>query len=164
MAEIAENSPSKTPLTILGENNATEVFDLDQGTNGTFTLFLEGGGDIFEVTPTSGVNEASFVLRVRKPSLLDYETQTMFNLTLVAEEIAATRRRSRIPVTVHVRDQNDHFPKFSSDHIEIYITESLTPGEVLTSVSATDADSGVFGSDGIRYTEISGPIRKQLHL
>lgn len=92
--------------------------------------------------------------------MLDYETQKIFNLSLVAEEVASTRRRSRIPVTVLVRDQNDHFPKFSSDNIEIYIPESLTPGEVLTTVTATDADSGVFGSDGIRYTEISGPIRK----
>ena len=136
------------------------MFDLDQGTNGTFILYLEDGEDVFEVTPTSGLNEASFILRVRNPSLLDYETQKIFNLSLVAEEVASTRRRSRIPVTVLIRDQNDHFPKFSSDNIEIYIPESLTPGEVLTTVTATDADSGVFGSDGIRYTEISGPIRK----
>jgi hypothetical protein len=50
VAEIAENSPPKTPLTLIGRNNLTEVFDPDLGTNGTFRLFLENAEDIFEVT------------------------------------------------------------------------------------------------------------------
>ena len=49
LAEVTENSPAKTPLTILGVNNLTEVFDPDQGTNGTFRIYIEDSHDIFEV-------------------------------------------------------------------------------------------------------------------
>lgn len=44
-----------------------------QGNNGTFRMFLEGDGGMFDVTPPEGVNFASFLLRVRNPALLDYE-------------------------------------------------------------------------------------------
>ena len=50
VAEIAENAPAKTPLTLIGRDNLTEVYDPDQGTNGTFRLFLENASDMFEVT------------------------------------------------------------------------------------------------------------------
>ncbi|MPC74647.1 hypothetical protein E2C01_069016 [Portunus trituberculatus] len=43
------------------------------GNNGTFQMYLEGDGGMFGVTPPEGVNFASFLIRVRNPSLLDYE-------------------------------------------------------------------------------------------
>lgn len=46
---------------------------LPQGNNGTFRMFLEGDGGMFEVTPPEGVNFASFLIRVRNPTLLDFE-------------------------------------------------------------------------------------------
>lgn len=48
-------------------------FRLPQGNNGTFRMFLEGDGGMFEVTPPEGVNFASFLIRVRNPTLLDFE-------------------------------------------------------------------------------------------
>lgn len=36
-------------------------------------MFLEGDGGMFEVTPPEGVNFASFLIRVRNPTLLDFE-------------------------------------------------------------------------------------------
>jgi hypothetical protein len=49
VAEIAENSAAKTPITIIGRHNLTEVYDPDLGTNGTFRLLLENAEDMFEV-------------------------------------------------------------------------------------------------------------------
>ena len=43
-----ENSQRNTPVTMLNDAVA-EVFDFDQGTNGTFKLYLEDPTDIFEV-------------------------------------------------------------------------------------------------------------------
>ena len=37
-------------------------------------MYLEGDGGTFEVTPPEGVNEATFMIRVRDPAGLDYET------------------------------------------------------------------------------------------
>ena len=77
------------------------MYDQDQGRNGTFTLYLEGDQGIFEVTPSSGINEATFILRV--VGSVDYELDRVYNLTLVAEETVHTHRQSRIPVTVFIR-------------------------------------------------------------
>ena len=43
-----ENSQRKTPVTFVGDAIA-EVFDHDQGTNGTFNLILEDDTGLFEV-------------------------------------------------------------------------------------------------------------------
>ena len=48
MGEIVENSQRKTPVTFVGDAIA-EVFDHDQGTNGTFNLILEDDTGLFEV-------------------------------------------------------------------------------------------------------------------
>ncbi len=60
------------------------------------------------------INEASFVVRVSSGggsgggsggsgSALDYERLRTVNLTLVAEEVAEDRRRTSIPLTIHIR-------------------------------------------------------------
>jgi hypothetical protein len=67
------------------------------------------------VTPNLVINEASFVVRVSSGggggsgsggsggSALDYERLRTVNLTLVAEEVAEDRRRTSIPLTIHIR-------------------------------------------------------------
>jgi cadherin 23 len=61
------------------------------------------------VTPEKGINEASFIIRVKDPSLLDFETLKVVNFELVAREMTETDpKESRVPVTVHVRDRNDN--------------------------------------------------------
>ena len=39
VGEISENAQKNTPVTLLGPNMIPEVYDHDQGTNGTFKLF-----------------------------------------------------------------------------------------------------------------------------
>lgn len=46
--EIRENAQKGTPITFLGVDVATEVFDYDRGSNGTFNLHVEGDQGIFE--------------------------------------------------------------------------------------------------------------------
>ena len=48
------------------------------------------------------------------------------------------------------RDQNDNFPTFQDENIQIFIAENASPSDVLTVLEASDLDSGVFGSAGIR--------------
>ena len=85
------------------------------------------------MTPSLSINEASFTIRVRDQSRLDYEalkevffitmmlmiiimmlTMTLMqvNFTVVAREVAAGGRESRASVVVHVRDLNDNPPIF----------------------------------------------------
>lgn len=49
------------------------VVFVSQGSNGTFQLYLEEDNGVFEVTPSIGVNEVSFMIRVKNADYLDYE-------------------------------------------------------------------------------------------
>lgn len=44
-----------------------------QGNNGTFDMFIEDDDGVFEVTPRQGINEASFLIRVKDSSRIDFE-------------------------------------------------------------------------------------------
>ena len=46
-------------------------------------MFIEGDRGIFEVTPPKGINEASFLIRVKDPSRLDFEKVTSEYLNAV---------------------------------------------------------------------------------
>ncbi len=71
---------------------------------------------ILQVTPTRGIGDTSFSLRVRNSSLLDFERLREANFTLVArEEVTEAPKESSVRVTVRVTDQNDNSPEFSKD-------------------------------------------------
>jgi len=96
------------------------------------------------VTPDKGINEASFIIRVRDPTLLDFETLKSVNFSLVARELTEFEpKESRVPVTVIIRDPL---------------------GGNVTQIRATDKDSGQYGTAGIRYTSLGGPLAGFLNL
>jgi cadherin 23 len=102
-------------------------------------LYLNGDKGVFEVTPREGINEASFLIRVKNPAMLDYEqvksitpckyclkrteTNVIFsamNFTLVAKETVPNNAKySSVPVTVYIRDMNDNFPEFTEPLYEV---------------------------------------------
>eukprot|EP00095_Tigriopus_kingsejongensis_P008988 snap_masked-scaffold783_size97670-processed-gene-0.6 protein:Tk08988 transcript:snap_masked-scaffold783_size97670-processed-gene-0.6-mRNA-1 annotation:"PREDICTED: uncharacterized protein LOC100879829" len=165
LAEIGENAPKGSMASFLDSNAIPEVFDHDQGTNGTFELSIEGDGGIFEVTPKQGINEASFMIRVKDPTQLDFERVKVINFSLVATEMVAENpHQSRASVTIHIRDVNDNPPVFNEESYRVEIPENIEPGATIAWIRATDLDSGVFGTSGIRYTRLSGPLAQYLNL
>ena len=104
---------------------------------------------MLQVTPNIGINEASFMIRVKDAAKLDYEKVRLFNLSLVAREVVENGRESRVAVTIHVRDQNDNRPMFSLSKYEVWIKEDLSRGHGIINIAAKDLDSGVYGTPGI---------------
>ena len=164
IGEIFENAQKNTPVTFLGQDMIPEVYDHDQGSNGTFKLFLEGDSQIFEVTPSTGINDANFMIRVKDSNRLDFEQTKVLNFTLVAKETIENGKESRVNVTIHIRDQNDNPPEFLKDRYEVYIPENLVAGDIVARIEADDKDSGVFGVAGLRYTSLRGPASDALVL
>uniref|UniRef100_A0A182T3Z4 Cadherin domain-containing protein n=1 Tax=Anopheles maculatus TaxID=74869 RepID=A0A182T3Z4_9DIPT len=161
--EIGENAQENTLARFI-DGSINEVYDYDQGKNGTFRLTLDPPNDIFEVIPKRAINEATFGLRVKDPTMLDYERVRELTLTVVASEIETAGRSSTAQVRVVVLDQNDNFPEFVQPVYETDVPENVTAGTVLVQIHATDGDSGVFGTAGIRYTNLTGSISSFLHL
>ncbi|KAJ1522204.1 hypothetical protein ONE63_002512 [Megalurothrips usitatus] len=163
-AEVNENAPVNTPVTFL-RNAVPEVFDHDQGNNGTFIMFIEGDRGIFDVTPPKGINEATFLVRVKESTKLDYEKTKVMNFTLVAKETVPNNAKySAVPLTVHIRDVNDNVPEFDKNVYEVSVPENSMKGTTVAKIVAKDADSGEFGTAGIRYTELRGSVADILHL
>ncbi|KAF2345852.1 Cadherin-like, partial [Trinorchestia longiramus] len=127
------------------------------GINGTFRLSVEGARGAFDVTPAEGINLASFLVRVRDPALVDYEKVQVMNVTLVAREVVPHNpKSSSCLVSVYIRDTNDNIPVFDRDVYEARVPEDAPAGTVIAEVVATDADSGDFGTSGLRYTDLRG--------
>lgn len=124
-----------------------------QGQNALFTLRLEDVTGVFEVEPTEVSGSSSVSIRLARGSL-DYENpnQRKSIVLVIAEEIGGTvKHSSTATLTVTMTDTNDNQPKFEKDDYSASISEDLLPGSYVTSVTAMDYDSGVFGKQGIVY-------------
>ncbi|CAG4973752.1 unnamed protein product [Parnassius apollo] len=164
VGEVLENAQQNTPIAFL-QDAIPEVFDYDQGKNGTFELFLVGDNDVFDVTPFKGINEASFLIRVNDPTMLDYEKLTVMNFSLVAKEIVTKDpKMSVVPITVHIKDENDNFPEFTESLYTVSIPENCGIGTTVAWVQALDIDSDNYGTKGIRYTNLRGSVAHLLNL
>lgn len=156
-AEIIENAQINAPITFLG-NATPEVFDQDQGTNGTFRLILDDPEGTFEVSPAEVINEASFVIRVRRPQLIDFEQKKVVRFNLIAKEVNERPKSSTAEVIVYIRDANDNFPLFLEESYNARVREDAQVGTIIARVQAEDSDSELFGTVGVRYTSIRGPM------
>lgn len=106
------------------------------------------------------INEATFTVRVKNASNLDYEKIKMINFTLVAKEIVKHNPKfSEVPVVVHVLDRNDNYPEFTKSVYEVFVPENCDVGTTVAWVQALDDDSGRYGTMGIRYTNLAGSIQ-----
>lgn len=160
--EIAENAQQNTAVNFLQIDPKNEVFDYDLGNNGTFELYLDPPNDIFEISPRRSLNEATFIVRVRNPKILDYEKIKVLNFTIVAKEITADAKFSRVPLIVYVKDRNDNVPQFSKQSYLVNVPENIGVGVSIARVEAVDLDSGNYGTQGIRYTALTGSIAQLL--
>ncbi|XP_059775641.1 cadherin-related family member 2 isoform X3 [Balaenoptera ricei] len=131
------------------------VYDPDKGSNGTFLLSL-GGPDVeaFSVSPERAVGSVDVQVLVRAPSLVDYETQTVMLVQVVATD-SVSRSSSVALVTIHLRDINDHRPTFPHNLYNLSVFEHSAVGYVVTNgIRASDPDTGEGGR--ITYSLLPG--------
>ncbi|CAN8020365.1 unnamed protein product [Ixodes persulcatus] len=81
---------------------------------------------------------------------------------VAAETEAVEPLTSTVTVRVNIVDTNNHPPMFTRDTYEAVVAEDAKKGTLVTTVTATDPDSGSFGR--VRYTSLNGPIARNLKL
>lgn len=83
---------------------------------------------------------------------------------MIAQEVAPGKQPmfSSANVTVYVIDVNDNPPVFSELQYIVSMAENVTTGHQVTTVTATDQDTGLGGK--IRYTNILGYLNTSLNL
>lgn len=166
-ATVLENTQIGMPVTFTAEF-LPKVSDIDEGENARYELYLENHEEIFLITPTKGINEVTFAIRVNNSKELDYEREDLepkqFNFTIIARETTKENpTESTANITVFLEDVNDNFPQF--DHIlQANIYENASIGDFVAHIKATDIDSGYYGTKGIRYKLMPSHISSSLDI
>ncbi|XP_074815030.1 cadherin-23 isoform X2 [Natator depressus] len=135
-AEVMENSPAGTPITVL--NGPVLALDNDQGINALVRYQLLGMPmDLFIVNNRTGV------ILVKPGRVIDREAflNPHLELTLVAEDVGKLNSTARLTVTI--LDDNDNRPSFNPAVVTVQLQENSPPGFSVLQVMATDADSGL---------------------
>lgn len=147
---IPENTAVGTPLPL-----NIFVEDPDVGQNSVFSLRLDDSivSEVFDIEPKLVTGTSQVSIRVANGSL-DYENvnQRKFIVLIYAEEtLTNPKLSSTATLTVSITDVNDNFPQFDQESYTATVSETASPGQFITTITATDMDSGVFGDQGIRY-------------
>ncbi|KAM9833786.1 protocadherin-7b isoform 2-T2 [Syngnathus typhle] len=137
VANVAEDVVVDTPIALV------QVSDRDQGENGIVTCTVVG--DVpFQLKPASEMegeqNKKKYFLHTS--ALLDYEAVQEYNVVIVAVDSGSPSLASNNSLVVKVADTNDNSPVFGLNVVEVSFSENNAPGERVTTVSASDADSG----------------------
>lgn len=115
--------------------------DPDTDRNGIVTYILESlpddtTMDINEVFTIDG--ETGWITTVHET---DCEYVRLYKFNVVATDHGGDiKLSSSVMVEVTVTDENDNPPKFSDDVYRGSVVESSSPGEVIVSMTTTDAD------------------------
>ncbi|KAM6224215.1 cadherin-related family member 2 [Rhynchocyon petersi] len=138
---VYEHASARIPIDSL----TLVAYDPDKGSNGTFSLSLEGSDSAaFSVSPERVAGLAEVQVLVRRSDLVDYETQTVMSVQVVATD--SLNLKSTAFVAIHVRDINDHAPTFPQNHYVIEVPEHSDNGYVIADdIHATDPDTGEGG-------------------
>ncbi|XP_028397978.1 cadherin EGF LAG seven-pass G-type receptor 2-like [Dendronephthya gigantea] len=127
---VKENSARGT---FVGTTNAT---DCDIGLNKKIKYSITSGNEdqAFQIVMSSGV--------IRVHGSLDYETNSLYMLQVMAEDSGDSPEYSEVWVNIDVTDVNDCPPEFTKSNYHFSVSESVGLNHLVETVHATDCDSG----------------------
>ena len=133
---ISENAPLGTPILRMRAN------DSDSGRNGHIFYSMTGANSVENVFTVDG--KSGIIYNLVK---VDFETlrEVSFNVTIIATDDGVPQKWTSTVVQITVTDKNDNCPDFvksTPENLKID-PSSLSPGDVLTKISAIDQDSGM---------------------
>ncbi|KAM4621323.1 protocadherin gamma-A11-like [Polymixia lowei] len=127
-SEVSEDSPPGTTIGIIN------VKDLDSGDNGQVICTIDQNVP-FKIKS----NLRNYYILITD-SVLDRETVSEFNITVVATDAGSPPLSSKRSFNLKVSDVNDNAPVFPQGVYNAYITENNSPGVSILTVRARDPD------------------------
>lgn len=109
------------------------AMDLDFERNGQVTYSLQGTS-VFRVDSSSG--------EISLASSLDRENQSIYSFNVISSDGGSPSLSSTAQITIDISDENDNPPVFQQSSYSTQVSENLTPGQLVLSVVAIDADIG----------------------
>uniref|UniRef100_A0A2K5XDI8 Protocadherin Fat 4 n=1 Tax=Mandrillus leucophaeus TaxID=9568 RepID=A0A2K5XDI8_MANLE len=121
--------------------NLTQVLrvsasDVDEGNNGLIHYSIIKGNEErqFAIDITSG--------QVALIGKLDYEATPAYSLVIQAVDSGTIPLNSTCTLNIDILDENDNTPSFPKSTLFVDVLENMRIGELVSSVTATDSDSG----------------------
>ncbi|XP_035979459.2 protocadherin beta-3 [Halichoerus grypus] len=154
--KLLENTP---PGTIIPLENAE---DLDVGRNSlqNYTIAPNAHFHVLTRSRRDGRKYPQLVL----DKALDREEQPELILTLTALDGGSPPRSGIAQIHILVLDINDNAPEFTQSLYEVQILENSPINSVIVTVSASDLDTGHFGTVSYAFFHASEEIRKTFQL
>ncbi|XP_058268038.1 protocadherin gamma-A3-like isoform X29 [Hemibagrus wyckioides] len=130
--------------------------DPDVGVNTLQNYFLSPNDHFIlkQLSRPDGVKYAEMVLQ--KP--LDREQNPRLSFTLTAVDGGNPQRSGNVKINVIVLDANDNAPVFNQTLYSVTIAENSPKGKYITTVNASDADSGANGLVAYSFANLKGNI------
>lgn len=150
--KFSENSYSVSlyESTVIGATvqvlSATDDDINENGQNGfSYSIMSGNTGNTFNIT------ENKIILAIN----IDRETASFYKLQLQVQDNGTTPLADNAYLHVEVLAVNEHTPKYTNDSNNITVSETVAIGTILYTFSATDGDTGDYGT--LRYY-ISGNV------
>lgn len=157
--EVAENSP---PGTSVMEMTATDLDDAAVGQNAVLAYRILGnsaliggnnGADMFTINPATGTVSVAM-------AGLDREQTESYILVVEARDGGGMTGTAT--ATIHVKDVNDHAPRFLDRSCSARIPESSEQNAAVLELAAEDADAGENGQ--LTFNVVAGDPEQKFYM
>uniref|UniRef100_A0A8D0CWR8 FAT atypical cadherin 4 n=1 Tax=Sander lucioperca TaxID=283035 RepID=A0A8D0CWR8_SANLU len=129
-ASISESAQNMTQLLRVSAS------DVDENKNGLVHYHISEGNEEGQFTIDSSSGQVTLVGK------LDYESTSSYSLKIIAVDAGTVPLSSSCMLSISILDENDNSPSFPKSSLSVDVLENMRVGELVASVTATDADSG----------------------
>uniref|UniRef100_A0A670YTW0 FAT atypical cadherin 4 n=1 Tax=Pseudonaja textilis TaxID=8673 RepID=A0A670YTW0_PSETE len=129
-ATISELAPNLTQVLRVSAS------DVDEGNNGLIHYSIIEGNEENQFAIDTGTGQVTLIGK------LDHEATAFYSLTIQAVDSGTDPLSSLSMLNINVLDENDNSPSFPKTVLFVDILENMRIGELVTSATATDSDSG----------------------
>ncbi|KAK5864404.1 hypothetical protein PBY51_015650 [Eleginops maclovinus] len=129
-ASISESAQNMTQLLRVSAS------DVDENKNGLVHYYISEGNEEGQFTIDSSTGQVTLIGK------LDYESTFSYSLKIIAVDDGAVPLSSSCMLSISILDENDNSPSFPKSSVSVDVLENMRIGELVASVTATDADSG----------------------
>ena len=136
--------------------------DADAGSNG-LQKYILSANDVFNLKQHSNPDGRKYAeMILQKP--LDRETEPKISLRLIAVDGGTPHRSGTVNIYITVLDANDNPPLFNQSLYRATVHENALKGTYITTVNASDADSGSNGQVTYRFSKRKEQLADIFHL